>query len=398
MSWTELFLFGLTVLSGCYGLWALACAIAFGRQRPGHPRVAPPVSVLKPLCGGDGHLYENLRSFCEQDYPTYQLIFGVRDRDDPAVRVVNRLIREFPHLDLMLVVSDRLIGSNPKVSNLSNLYPRARYDTLVLADSDMRVGPDYLSAVVAPLEDRTVGLVTCLYKGIPSGGLWSALGAMFINEWFFPAALVGARLEPLRHAFGATMACRRDTLRAVGGLEALADHLADDYRLGWLISRRGFRVVLSPYLVENVVMDKDVGSLFFHELRWARTFRTVRPIGYFLSGLTFGIPLSVLFLMSAGLSRLALTVFVVQLVLRYGGRVILSRTLGLSVAWSSAWLVPVRDALSLTLWALSFLGSSVRWNGHRLRVRRDGRLRPDTGVGTDALTPGSPEPVQLGQQ
>ncbi len=398
MSRTDLLLFSLTVLSGLYWLWALACAMAFGRRRPGRPRFSPPVTVLKPLCGNDGHLYENLRSFCEQDYPRYQVIWGVRDPDDPAVPVVHRLIREFPDLDLTLVTNGRLSGTNLKVSNLSNLDRRAKYDTLVLADSDMRVGPDYLSAVVAPLEDRTVGLVTCLYKGTARDGLWSTLGAMFINEWFFPSALAGAGLGPLRHAFGATIACRRETLTSIGGFEALADYLADDYMLGWLTSRHRLRVVLSPYIVENVVVEKDLRGLFFHELRWTRTFRTVRPVSYFFSVVTYGIPLSFLFLVSSGLSRLAITAFAAHLVLRCGGRVLLHQALRLSVPWSNAWLVPLRDLLSFILWALSFLGQSVRWNDHRFRVHADGRVRTDAKGGIEALANGSTEPASLGQK
>lgn len=391
-------LFGLSLLSGLYWLWALACAVAFGHRHPSRRRFSPPVTVLKPLCGNDGYLYENLRSFCEQAYPRYQLVFGVRDHDDPAVRVVNRLMQEFPDLDVTLVVSDHSIGNNPKISNLSNLYGRAKYDTLVLADSDMRVGPDYLSVIVAPLEDRSVGLVTCLYKGTAPTGLWSTLGAMFINEWFFPSALVGARLGLLRYAFGATIACRRDTLASVGGFEALADYLADDYMLGWLVSHLGSRVVLAPYVVENVVVEKDLKTLFFHELRWTRTFRTVRPVQYFLSIVTYGIPLSLLFLLSSGMSQLALATVGSHLVLRYVCRTILYQTLRPSLGSSSAWLVPVRDVLTFVLWLLSFLGGSIRWNRYRFRVRADGRLHLGTAVRIERSAGRPSEPVPLGQK
>src|SRR5574337_1323744 len=396
MSEVSLLFFGLTIVSAVYWLGAIVVAGRFGRRRVHPTGFSPPVTVLKPLCGDDRHLYDTLQSFCEQDYPAFQVIFGVRDRKDPAARVVQRLIREFPNCDLQLIVSDRLIGANLKVSNLSNLCRWAKYDTLVLADSDMRVGPDYLRAVVAPLQDRTVGLVTCLYRGIARGGLWSTLGSMFINEWFFPSALVAARLGPLRHAFGATIACRRDTLASIGGFEALADFLADDYMLGRLVSQQGFRIALSSYVVKNVVVAKDLRGLFFHELRWTRTFRTVRPIPYFLSFVTYGIPLSFFFLVSSGLSRLAVGAFAGHLVLRYGTHVFFHRTLRLSVPWYSAWLVPLRDVLSFILWALSFLGQSVRWNSHRFRVQTDGRLRPAVTVGPALPAGGSAEPVSLG--
>ncbi len=373
---------GLTIASAFYWLWALACALAFGVRRHRPSAFCPPVTVLKPLCGGDRNLYENLRSFCEQEYPTYQVIFGVRDPDDPAIPVVNRLIREFPDRDLTLLVSDRLIGTNLKVSNLSNLYRRAKYDTLVLADSDIRVGTDYLKAVVGPLQDSGVGIVTCLYKGVATDGVWATLGAMFINGWFVPSALVAARLVSLRYAFGATIACRRDTLDAIGGLERLADFLADDYMLGWLTARQGFRVVLSPYVVETVVRERQFKTLFSHELRWARTFRTARPRGYFLSVVTHGLPLSVLSLVVSRGSGAAMLMLAGHLVLRLIGHLLLHRILRLPSRWAVVWLMPAREALSFALWVASFLGRSVEWNGHCYTVDAAGRLRPAGTPGT----------------
>ena len=369
-------LLALTVLSACYWCGAILCVAAFGRQRSVARGWAPPVSVLKPLLRGDGPLYDNLKTLCAQQYPTFEVLFGVQDERDPAVDVVHRLMREFPHLDLRLVVDDRTIGSNRKVGNVANLYRAARHDVLVLADSDMRVGADYLRAVVAPLEDAAVGLVTCLYRSAPRSGLASALAAMFINEWFFPAAVVGARLQPLRHAFGATIACRRSAIRTIGGFEAVADYLADDYMLGSLVSQRGLRVVLSPYVVESAGGEAGVASLFFRELRWTRTFRTVRPLSYFLSGITHGIPLSLLFLFAAGLSGVALAMGALHLGLRVGGGIALYSALGLPVPRGRLWLVPLRDTVSFAMWILSFLGTHVRWSGRRLRVDTQGRLHP----------------------
>ena len=369
----NILLFMLSMIPGFYWICGLSFARGLGRK-PSPASYFPPVSVLKPLQGDDGHLYENLQSFCNQIYPKFQLLFGVQDSDDPAVPVVNRLIQEFPDLDITLVIGGPLIGANLKVCNLANLFRRAKHEIHVVADSDMRVTPDYLSSIVAPLEEPAVGLVTCLYKGSAPAGVWSTLGAMFINEWFVPSALVGTRLEPLRHAFGATMAFRRDTLVSLGGFEAMADYLADDYMLGWLISCRGLRVVLSPYIVENVVVEKGFRDLFFHELRWARTVRGLRPGQYFFSGVTHGIPLALLYLMKVGFTPLPLGVLLLYLVLRCGGRVILYRKLGLPVPWSSTWLVPVRDVLTFVMWALSFLGRNVQWNGHHFQVHADGKL------------------------
>jgi ceramide glucosyltransferase len=267
----------LAIGSAIYWLVALVLIGTFTSRRPASVRFHAPVSVLKPLCGVDDNLYENLRSFCDQEYPSYQVLFGVRRSDDPAVPVVRRLIKEFPERDLSLVVSDLCLGTNPKVSLLATLSRRARYDTLVIADSDIRVGREYLNVVVSPLADRRVGLVTCLYKGMPTRGVWSVLGAMFINEWFFPSAVVATTFGRVAYAFGATIACQRRTLTGIGGFESLAHDLADDYVLGARVARQGLSVVLSPYVVETVVADRRLTALWDHELRWARTLRTVDP-------------------------------------------------------------------------------------------------------------------------
>ena len=395
MSSIDFGLLGLSVFAALYWLGALICVDLFGRRRSTAGRSSTPVSVLKPLRGDDGQLYENLRSFCEQDYPRFEVIFGVEGLDDPAVAVVDRLIREFPHLELRLVVDDRAIGTNRKASNLANIIRQAKHDTFIVADGDMRVGPAYIRTVVAPLDDRTVGLVTCLYYGVASRDVASRLNAMFLNEWFLPAALVGARIEGLRHAFGATIACRGDTLRAIGGFEAVADHLADDYMLGWLASRRGLRVALSPYLVKNVVIERDLRSLFFHELRWHRTLRTVRPVSYFCSLFTYGTPVSLLWAGVGTAGRVALFTAGIHVGLRCLGRATLYRSLGRRVEWSETWLVPIRDTASFVLGVLSFLGRTVRWHDELFRVRRDGRLEHllGAGIGGHQRRPAGPVPI-----
>ena len=395
MSSIDFGLLGLSIFAALYWLGALICVDLFGRRRSTARRSSTPVSVLKPLRGDDGQLYENLRSFCEQDYPRFEVIFGVEGLHDPAVAVVDRLIREFPHLELRLVVDDRAIGTNRKASNLANIIRQAKHDTFIVADGDMRVGPAYIRTVVATLDDRTVGLVTCLYYGVASRDIASRLNAMFINEWFLPAALVGARIERLRHAFGATIACRGDTLRAIGGFEAVADHLADDYMLGWLASRRGLRVALSPYLVKNVVTERDLRSLFFHELRWHRTLRTVRPVSYFCSLFTYGIPVSLLWAGVGTAGRVALFTAGIHVGLRCLGRAMLYRSLGRRVEWSETWLVPIRDTASFVLGVLSFLGRTVRWHDELFRVRPDGRLEHLLGAGIRGhqSRPAGPAPI-----
>jgi len=380
-------LLGLGVLSSLYWLTVILCVRQVPDRVPSRNTHTPPVSVLKPVLNDDGQLYANLRSFCEQDYPSYEILFGVRSPDDPAVAVVERLIRELPHRELSCVVTGAPIGSNRKVSTLEVLGHRARHDILLVADADMRVGRDYLRAVVAPLADPSVGLVTCLYRGVPTGGFASTLGAMFINEWFIPGVVVGTRLARLRNAFGATLVCRREVLSSIKGFAALADYLADDYMMGELISRQDLRVVLAPCLVSNVVVERNLRSLFLHELRWARTFRTVRPLPYACSVVTHGIPLTCLALAIAGPTPVTVTALLANVLLRCTARMAVSRYLGLPLRWSTTWLVPVRDVLSFALWGLSFLGRQVQWGNERFNVDAEGRLHPVAAAGKAAASP-----------
>ena len=359
------------------------CGVAWHRIH--HQRNIPPppesvnprpVTVLKPICGPDPNLYENLRSFCQQAYPQYQLVFGVSDAGDPATRIVQQVIADFPNLDLALVVDDRLIGTNFKVSSLANMLRMAKYDILVIADSDMRVQPDYLRTIVSPFEDADVGAVTCLYKGSPVGGLASALGAMFINEWFLPSVLVALTFEKLRFCFGASIAVRREVLDAIGGFEALADDLADDYMLGKLISERGYTIHLAPYLVENIVLEPDLKALFLHELRWARTVRSVRPVGYALSFVTYSLPMSIVFLLVTLATRFA-SVGVVVVALSIGLRVLLHYAVRAAFRLSSPampWLIPIREILAFLVWCASFLGRGVQWRNGKFSLSPDGRL------------------------
>jgi len=337
-----------------------------------------PVTLLKPLCGMEVDLVENLRSFCDQDYGTFQVIFGVRDSDDPVIEVVNGIIEEFPDHDISLVVNDRTIGSNLKVSNLANMYEAARYDVVVIADSDMRVGRDYLKVVALPFEKNEIGAATCLYSGSARGGLASKLGAMFINDWFFPSALIPTMFGDLKFCFGATMAVRRDALQKMGSFEALANVLADDYMLGNLIAKQGYRIALVPYIVENIVHEPGLKALFLHEVRWARTIRSVQPGGYAMSTVTETLPLavlaSILLYMSPSSPLLiaspVLCVLALRLVLHgsVAGTVNGERTF-------SPWLVPLRDLFSFVVRICSFFGSKVHWREQVMVVQSNSHLQ-----------------------
>lgn len=364
----------LAVASTAYWLYALGCVLRFRRRRRAVAPSLPAVTILKPLCGAHAGLYESLQSFCAQDYPEFQIVFGVSDAADPAVEVVNRLTAEYRARNLKLVINERGVSLNPKVANLINLYDSAEHDVVVIADSDVRVGPDYLRAIVAPLADPSVGLVTCLYRGGGRGRGWGALGRLFIDDWFFPSALVSVTGGRMRHAFGATLALRREDLTAIGGFEPLGEYLADDYMLGERVAAHGARVVLSPYVVETRVVEQSFRALFFHELRWSRTMRAVRPVGYFLAAVTYGFVWSGLALAASMAAWPTVAAAGGHFAVRLAVHRAVRRTLATEETAPTAWLLPVRDLLSLVLWAASFMGRTVRWGRHRFVVDAQGRL------------------------
>ena len=363
-----------------YALIAVVAAMAWrmqARRKSSLPR--PPVTVLKPLCGAEPGLYEHLRSFCRQDYPEFQIVFGVRDPNDPACAVVKRLAAEFPALPIELVIDPQLHGNNLKISNLINILPHARHDLLVMADSDAFVESDYLATVTAPLLDPKVGLVTCIYRGMPTRRLWSRLGAMYINEWYVPSVLLAWLFGHEGYVSGQTICLRRDTLKTIGGLGVLADHLADDYRLGELVRGLGLRIVLSPYSVKGVHHEPNLGSLTRHELRWMRTIHVLRPVSFRLIFLTFSLPLAALGIAAAAagssLSAAAWTLFgttvLARLMLHFAHRLEDHRA-----AISDLWLVPLRDLLILWVWCRSFFTSHVTWRGNEFDVDADGVMHP----------------------
>jgi ceramide glucosyltransferase len=332
---------------------------------------SPPVTMLKPLCGAEHEIYQCLRSFCDQDYPRFQVVFGVSDSDDPAIAVVHRLQREFAHIDIKLAIDRRQHGSSPKVSNLINMMCLAQHDYLVLSDSDVRVGRDYLSKVVAPLLDPSVGIVTCAYRGWQRPGLWSLLGSLFINEWFTPSVLVAAMSGSRAFAFGATIAMRRKVLADIGGFMSIANQLADDYRLGELTRRMGLRTVLSDVVVETCVDERNLGELVRHELRWLRTIRAVRPMGYALSFVTYGVPVAALgSLLAAGAAAA-----VAMLGITAAARVMLHLTVRKpGTALSHMLVLPIRDTLSFALWGWGFVTRRVHWRDDHFQVTRDGSV------------------------
>ena len=353
---------------------AAALAIRVGRAAGAWRTLTlPPATILKPLCGAEPALYEHLRSFCEQHYPSWQVVFGVRDPHDPALEVVHRLRSEFPQLDLQIAINSAQHGISSKVSNLVNMMPLARHDYIVIADSDIRVGPDYLERVIAPLLDERVGIVTCLYRGCPRPGFWSLLASIFINEWFVPSVRVLALSGSRAFAFGATIALRRATLARVGGFAVIADQLPDDYRLGELTRRVGLRTVLSEVEVETCVDEADLGELVRHQLRWLRTIRTVRPIGYALAVVSFGLPLAIIGCLLAGASAATLAMLAVTAIARL---MIHSAPRNSYSLPGQLGLAALSDMLGFVLFCWSFAGRRVHWRDARYLIARDGTIQP----------------------
>jgi ceramide glucosyltransferase len=356
-----------------YTAFAISRMRAFRNAKTEHPNgFTPPVTVFKPLHGDEPYLYENLRSFCDQEYPQYQIIFGASDPRDPVLDVARRLQREFAQRDIEIVSGNRTSVRNPKVGNLIAMQERARHAIFVIADSDMRVGRDYLRAIAAPFADGTVGAVTCIYGGTSDSPMASQLGAMHVNDDFSPSVLVATALEPLSYCFGATMAVRRDVLDTAGGFPVLGDKLGDDYALGNLVVESGHRVELSRYIVHTTIADDTVASLWLHELRWARTILAQRPVGYAGSIVTYPLPFAVAFAAIAR-SPLALLTLAVAVALRtlmhFEGR----KTFAPHVR-ATPWLIPLRDAISAALWVTAFLGKRVRWRDAGYQVKAGGQM------------------------
>lgn len=335
----------------------------------------PPVSVLKPLKGIDPEIWESFSSHCEQDYPDYQLILGVSDAQDPAAGVVRRLQEKYPQRQIKLVVCDRDLGTNPKVSALAQMLPAARHEVLLVNDSDVRVPPDYLRRVIAPLADDSVGLVTCLYRAVAGHTLGSRLEALSVSTDFVPGVLSARFLEKgLRFGLGSTLAFRRHDLEKIGGFEGMADYLADDYELGRRVAGIGKSVELSELVVDTFLPAYSLRQFFAHQMRWSRTIRDARRWGYMGLLLTFGLPWALLTLLAARGAAWAWTLFAVTL----GARLAVAVGSAAGVLDDPQWrrdvfLLPVRDLIAPVVWAMSFAANRISWRGDSF-VLTEGRL------------------------
>jgi ceramide glucosyltransferase len=377
-----------TVSSSLYYLLCLWSAATFLRERKadracpelvegsGRPtQDFPPISILKPLKGTDPEIYESFRSHCLQDYPEYEIIFGVNDPADPAIASVKALQREFPDRRIQLVVSPNILGANVKVSNLAQMLNEARYDHLIVNDSDIRVAPDYLRRVTAPLADPHVGMVTCLYRGVAGATLGSRLEALGISTDFCAGVLAARQLEGgIRFGLGSTLAFRRAELERIGGFTAFVDYLADDYELGKRIAGLGLTVKLSEVVVETYLPSYHLKEFFAHQLRWARGVRDARAGGYFGLVFTFGLMWALLALVASGGALWACGELAVTLFLRLAVAVVVGRcVLQDRRVLKDAWLIPLRDLLAVAVWVVSLGGHTVSWRGDRFTLK-DGKL------------------------
>ena len=376
-----------TIVGAVCALLALAgaayfalCVSAAGRFRRQTRHSAqldfePPVSILKSLKGLDPHMYEAFRSHCRFDYQEYELLFGASDPDEPALALVKRLQQDFPLRTIRVVPCPRNLGMNGKVSTLAQMLPKARYEHILINDSDIVAPPDYLRRVMRLIADERVGMVTSLYRGLAGKTLMSRMEALGLSTDFMGGVLVAREIEGgVRFALGATMATTKTVLRDIGGLETLVDYLGDDYELGARTAAAGYKVELSDVVVETTLPDYSFREFWSHQLRWARNVKDRRHAQYFGLIVTFGLVWGVLAALTAphawwawvallmvGLSRLAAAVAVGRGVLDDPG------------VMRDLWLVPLRDFVALAVWVVSFLGDEVEWRAMRFRVR-DGKL------------------------
>ena len=372
----SLFFYFLSTLS-------LASFISDKRKKLNQPPLQesqfPPVSILKPLKGVDPAIWESFCSHCEQDYPEFQLIFGVSDPADPAVEVVRKLQAKYPKVLIELIVCDRVLGANIKVSNLAQMLPAARHELLLVNDSDIRVPPDYLRKVITPLADASVGLVTCLYSGtaspVASPTLGSRLEALGISTDFVPGVLSARFLEKgLHFGLGSTLAFRRRDLEAIGGFEALLDYLADDYELGRRIASTGKKVELSAATVVTSLPVYTLRQFFRHQLRWSRTIRDARRWGYAGLLFTFGLPWALATLLAARGAEWAWALLAMTCAVRLAvGFIAAIVVLNDDQFFRYILLLPLRDLIAPLVWGTSFIGNRIHWRGDVFDLK-DGRL------------------------
>jgi ceramide glucosyltransferase len=336
---------------------------------------APPVSLLKSLKGLDPHMYAAFRSHCLQDYGEYELLFGVSDPNDPSLELVARLQQEFPQRAVRVVACPTSLGLNGKVSTLAQLLPQARYQHILINDSDIVAGPDYLRRVMREFAGENVGMVTTLYRGLAGKTLPSKIEALGLSTDFMGGVLVAREMEGgVRFALGATIATTKNVLREIGGLEALVDHLGDDYELGARTAAAGYTVALADAVVETALPDYTWREFWAHQMRWARNVKDRRRAQYFGLIVTFGLAWGILAVLAAPWAWWTWAALAIVALLRISAAIVIGRgVLDDPSVLRDLWLLPVRDFAALAVWLASFAGNEIEWRGLKFRVR-DGKL------------------------
>ncbi|MGO9557208.1 MAG: bacteriohopanetetrol glucosamine biosynthesis glycosyltransferase HpnI [Syntrophobacteraceae bacterium] len=364
-----------------------ACKLAAGREgiynsppfsKGGQEEFCfPPVSIMIPLCGADFRAYQNYASLCRQDYPEFEIVFGVGDSQDSSLPVIARLQADFPQVPIQLVIGADEIGPNPKVCTLSSMLPKAGHEILVMLDSDIRVGPDFIKTICS--EFPPDGLLTCLYRAGEAPGTPSKLEASGISSEFAPGVLVAQMAGGISFAFGAAIAVSKKTLETIGGFAAIAPYLADDYMMGNLVRKAGLPVKLSRYVVETVLSNMSLTDFVRHQLRWARGIRACAPWGHAGSLITNGTALSFFYFVFSGFSRFGLCIFASVSALRlFMAWMVGVRRLGDKILRHNLLLVPLRDFFSLFIWSAALFGRRVEWRGRVFRLEENGKITPET--------------------
>ena len=340
----------------------------------------PPVTILKPVHGMEEQLAANLESFFQQDYPNYEVILGVRDADNPAGKIADEVRARYPNVPSRLIVSGPPSWPSAKVFALDKMMAASSRSYFIISDSDVRVTPDFLRNTIAPLLDPKVGLVTCMYRGIPSSDFWSWLEALGLSVEMSSGVMVADMMEGMRFALGPAMAVRRDAIDAIGGIAAVADYYSDDFELGNRIWAKGYKVILSHHIVRNVLTSRSPLRTLGDQLRWMKSTRYSRPLGHAGTSLTYAMPFGILgFIAAAALGRWQLGVDL--LALACVNRIIQSIAVGWFVTrdpraiWL-CWLYPVRDFFGFVAWALSYTSREFYWRGETYRFGKGGKIAP----------------------
>lgn len=370
----------------------LYSAIRFrAARKQGSSAFFPRVTLFKPVHGMEPQLEQNLESFFRQDYPWFEIIFGARQASDPALAIVSRLCDKYPDIPVKIALSGEPNRPNAKVCSLERMLPLASADYFIFSDSDVCVEPNYIREVIAPLEDAHVGMVTCLYRGVPTGGLWSRLEALGMSVEMTAGVLVANTLEGMNFALGPTMAGRHDAIEQSGGMSALADYCSDDYVLGNSVAQLGYRVLISRHVIDHIVLGRSFQDSALHQVRWMKSTRFSRPVGHLGSGLTFAMPFGLLGLIGGLMMNRP-----VAGLLLFGAAFLNRIVLALATGWGivrdpnalrHCWLYPLRDLMGFCFWLASYGDNTIVWRGELYRLLSGGKM--------ERVTPAleEPEPV-----